>query len=79
MGIYDKKKPDVFTPFSELCKFADAYGYSVELEKPFVEMKQMFLLVKDQDGNEIKKIILDDIATVNDEAASALNDLSQKV
>ena len=69
----------VFTAFSELCRFADEYGYVVELEKPFVEFEQLFLKVLDEDGNEVKKITLKDISSVNKVAGKVLNELSKCV
>ena len=67
-----------FTPFTELCKFADYYGFIVEIEKPFVEMDQLFLKVLDSEGTEVYRVTLDDITSVNTEAASVLNDLAKE-
>lgn len=78
MGKYDKKK-EQFTPFSELCKFADEFEYDVLLEKPFKEMKNMFLIINDSDGEQLERITLKDISVVNKEAAKLLNKLSKKV
>jgi hypothetical protein len=78
MGIYDSEKQEQFTPFSELCKFADVYGYDVQIEKPFKEMDNLFLKVLDKDGEEVYKITLDDISALNEESAAILNDLSKK-
>lgn len=62
--------------FNELCKFADEYGFKVEIEKPFKEMDNLFLnIIKD---NEIEQIILKDITHLNKQSAILLNHLSQK-
>ncbi len=68
---------DKFTPYTELCKFADEYELRLEIEKPFVEMENLFLKVIDRDtGEEVKRVMLNDISSLNDEAATVLNELS---
>lgn len=73
-----KQPYDVDTPFSELCRFADEYDLVVELDKPFVEFPNILLkVIEKSTGDEIKRITLDDISTLNEEAAKLLNDLSK--
>jgi len=79
MGNSKEEKQELFTPFAELCKFADAYDLVIELDKPFVEFPNMVMkVVRKSDGDEVKRIFLDDITTVDDEAAKLLNSLSKK-
>lgn len=74
-----KNGKDADTPYAELCKFADEYDLVVELDKPFKEFPNLLLKVIERStGDEIKRIVLDDISSVNDEAAKVLNDLTKK-
>lgn len=71
------KREEIFTPFSELCRYADEYHMIVELEKPFSEFDEIFLRVLDEEDNEIYKITLGDIASLDEEAGKVLNELSK--
>lgn len=70
-------KGKICNPFTELCRFTDEYGYTVEIEKPFVEFDEIFLKVLDSEGNEMKKTTLPDIYTIEKEAGKMLNSLSK--
>lgn len=74
-----EKETDNFTPFNELCKFANEYGYIIELDKPFKEFEKLILRVVDNDGEEVHKKIIDDIYSINECAADILNSLSRKI
>jgi hypothetical protein len=71
----DDKK---LTAFSELCRFASSVGYSVELDKPFVEFEKLILRVYDSEGEELYKVILNDISEADEQAGNILNFLSKK-
>jgi hypothetical protein len=73
--IEEEEEP--FSPFNELCRFADEYHLNVEIDKPFPEMNKMFLKIKDSEGEEVSKVVLDDIVDLNSKSASILNDLSK--
>lgn len=74
----EEEQEEIFTPFSELCKFADAYDLVIELDKPFVEFPNMVMkVIRKSDEEEVKRIFLDDITSVDDEAAKLLNSLSK--
>lgn len=73
-----EEQEERFTPFSELCKFADAYDLVIELDKPFVEFPNMVMkVVRKSDKEEVKRIFLDDITSVDEQAAKLLNTLSK--
>ena len=73
------KHDEQFTPFTELCKFAEEYELVVEIEKPFVEFENLYLkVVNKKTGEDIKRIMLNDIYSLNEEAAAVLNLLAQK-
>lgn len=77
-GGNTKKPYDVDTPFSELCHFAEQYDLIVELDKPFKEFPNILLkVIEKESGDEVKRITLDDIGSLNDQAAKLLNDLSK--
>lgn len=74
------KKPkveEVFTPFSELCHYAEEFGMTVELDKPFEEFDQLLLVIRDTDGNTVHSVTLEDIADLNQESAKLLNEESK--
>lgn len=73
-----KSYEEIFTPFSELCKFADQYSYRVEIEKPFQQFDQLYLKVVNEDGETVERITLEDISTINVESASLLNRLGKE-
>ena len=84
MGIYGGKRPErkeepekEIRPFAELCRFADEYQYFIELDKPFKEFDNMFLVVKDKNDEIIEKIIIDDISALDPISAKILNKLSR--
>lgn len=77
---YGKKPPqpeEIFTPFSELCRYADEFDLVVELDKPFKEFDEIMLKVLDEEGEIVKRITLNDIASLDKEAAKILNELSK--
>jgi len=70
---------EILTPFSELCRFADAKKYIVELDKPFTEFDNLIIkVINKKDGRVIEEISIDDIDSINIEAAKILNKLSKK-
>jgi hypothetical protein len=75
MNMATKKEEDN-TPFAELCHFADEHKLTVELEKPFEQMENLFLLVK-KSGEVVQKITINDIEALNKEAAKALKKLEK--
>lgn len=74
-----EKETDNFTPFNELCKFADEYGYIIEIDKPFKEFENLILKVTEVDGEVIHKVTLDNIFSLNENSADILNSLSRKI
>ena len=72
-----KDKQENYTPFAELCRYADQYHLVVEIEKPFQQFDQLFLKLIDADGKEVHRIMLTDISVLNKESASLLNELSK--
>lgn len=71
-------KEENFTPFNELMRYADEFSLHVEIEKPFKEFDQLFLKVVDSEGNEIKRVVLQDITNIDKESSKLLNELSKK-
>jgi hypothetical protein len=78
MDKSNSKSDDTMTPFAELCRFADSYGYKVELDKPFTVFNNLILKIFDSEGNLAHKVILDSIEEINQEAGKLLNTLSKK-
>lgn len=62
--------------YQELCKFAEKYELTIELEKPFTEFPNLFLRVLDEEL-ELAKMTLANILELDKSAAKILNMLSQ--
>lgn len=64
--------------YQELFRFAEEYGLSIVLDKPFKEMPQLILKVRYRD-KDLEQVVLDDIAELGEKSAELLNSLSQNV
>lgn len=73
------KKSPKQESFNELCRFAEEFGLSVELDKPFVEFENIILnVIRKSDEKIVEQVILDDITSLDKKAAHILNQLSTK-
>jgi hypothetical protein len=72
----ERPDTDFSSPYHELCKFADEFRLHVELDKPFIEFKQMRLNI--YDGDElVKSVTLEGLDQLDSLAATVLNDLGK--
>lgn len=63
--------------FTELCRYADKYHLVVEIEKPFQQFDKLFLKLINADGEETHRVLLNDIASLDKESGTLLNEISK--
>lgn len=73
-----KKEPKIVRSpkvesFVELCKFADEYGLSVEIDKPFQQFDNLIInVVRKSDKKLIEQEIMTDISNIGTSSAKIL-------
>jgi hypothetical protein len=81
--LHEERKPaqeieEPFTPFNELCRFADKYDYKILIDKPFAEFDELLLEIRDKEDERVERVTLKDITEINKKSARLLNKLSKK-